>query len=172
MAARPLGPVVPDSDDHCLDLSRRRLLKLGGVGLLMWGTGFAVTGCACASNAPLAPAGTYWRDGTCLVLSLDAIDELSAVGGAVRVPVGGDPDLDGQIIVAHAEAERYCAFPNRCTHRGRELVYLHEDDALECCSGKSRFDLDGNVLEGPAPEPLTALTAYRDGRNLIIELGP
>jgi nitrite reductase/ring-hydroxylating ferredoxin subunit len=69
----------------------------------------------------------------------------------------------------HLAEDVYRAYANRCTHRRRELNYLHEEHRLECVSRKAHFDLAGNVIKGPAESALLVYPSHREGDDLVIE---
>lgn len=96
------------------------------------------------------------------------IPDLQAPGGAVRVPLE-TPDAKS-IIVARVSEQEYLAFLNKCTHNGRGLDYHHQSARIECCSGHSRFDLQGRVIDGNAETDLTVFSSILDQDNLIIEI--
>lgn len=96
------------------------------------------------------------------------VTELATPGGAVQVPVACTADPAQELIVIHAAEDDFRAFPNRCTHKNRQLDFLSAEEELECCSGKSRFALSGELLEGPATEPLVLLPVHRSGDELRI----
>jgi Rieske Fe-S protein len=98
------------------------------------------------------------------------VGTLLGVGGAVKFTL---PDADGPerkvILMRPGEAD-YRAFANACTHNGKELNYLHAKGLLACCGRSSRFDLAGEVIHGPAEEPLPSYPVAREGDELIIEI--
>jgi len=104
-----------------------------------------------------------------MIVSLTAAGPLDAVGGAVRLAIGGD-DEEAKIVVVHAVQDVFRAFAGQCTHNGKDLDYLHEDGILQCRSGKAQFDLDGDVLRGPAQRVLRVYPARREGNQLVIEI--
>jgi len=148
-------------------MRRREFIKLAGATLLCacaGGTG--ASGCASdASSAPLAPEGSYRREGNRVIISLAAVAELRAVEGAVRLAL----DDEGlKILVVHLEDDVYRAFTNRCTHRGKELNYLPERKTLQCLSRKAQFDREGNVIKGPAEGALAVYPSRQEGDELVI----
>jgi nitrite reductase/ring-hydroxylating ferredoxin subunit len=154
-------------------MRRREFLKLAGATAVCACTGgVGVGGCSSAGvpSAPLAPEGSYRRAGERVILSLTAVDELQAVGGAVRLALGDDEDSEVKILLVHPEDDVYRAFANRCTHRGKELNYLHEEKELRCRSRKARFDVEGHVIKGPAEGPLLVYPSRREGDELVIEI--
>jgi cytochrome b6-f complex iron-sulfur subunit len=57
-----------------------------------------------------------------------------------------------------------------CTHLGCITRYLSDEKCIACPCHGSRFDLEGNVIHGPAPRPLPWLEVQLDGGgNLVID---
>jgi Rieske Fe-S protein len=56
----------------------------------------------------------------------------------------------------------------QCTHQGSELNVF--DESLVCPAHGSEFDSKGNLLSGPAEEPLSIFPATIDGEYLKISL--
>jgi cytochrome b6-f complex iron-sulfur subunit len=110
-----------------------------------------------------------WRlEGKQAAIRLDEATALSPVGGAVRLEGNG---LASSVLVVHAGADEYLAFENRCTHGGRRLDPVKGKRELRCCSvNHSRFDYQGNRLGGPAKDPITVLSAEKNGEELIVTL--
>lgn len=154
------------------NINRREFVKLTGATAFCACVGAAgLCGCSNsgrASNIPLAPEGSYRREGDLVVVSLAAAGPLKPVGGTVRVILGGGEDAELRMVIVHAEGETYRAFADRCTHNGKELDYLPEAAKLQCRSGQAQFDLDGEVLRGPAKRALQVYPTRREGDQLLI----
>jgi cytochrome b6-f complex iron-sulfur subunit len=57
-----------------------------------------------------------------------------------------------------------------CTHLGCITRYLSDANIIACPCHGSRFDLEGNVLHGPAPRPLPWLEVQEDAAgNLVVD---
>jgi cytochrome b6-f complex iron-sulfur subunit len=57
-----------------------------------------------------------------------------------------------------------------CTHLGCITRYLSDERAIACPCHGSRFDLEGNVVHGPAPRPLPWLEVTADAAgNLVVD---
>jgi nitrite reductase/ring-hydroxylating ferredoxin subunit len=91
------------------------------------------------------------------------------MGGAIRCALGGE-DAETKLVVVHAGPEAYRAFADRCTHNGKALQLLPQSQTLQCRSRKARFDLEGQVLRGPAERALLAYPTRREGDELVIEV--
>ena len=55
-----------------------------------------------------------------------------------------------------------------CTHLGCITRFLSDQGAIACPCHGSRFDLEGNVVEGPAPRPLPWLDVGLDNAGLLV----
>ena len=57
-----------------------------------------------------------------------------------------------------------------CTHLGCITRFLSDEKAIACPCHGSRFDLEGNVVHGPAPRPLPWLEVQMDpAGNLVVD---
>jgi cytochrome b6-f complex iron-sulfur subunit len=57
-----------------------------------------------------------------------------------------------------------------CTHLGCITRFLSDERAIACPCHGSRFDLEGNVVHGPAPRPLPWLEVQTDATgNLVVD---
>jgi nitrite reductase/ring-hydroxylating ferredoxin subunit len=153
-------------------INRRDFIKLTGATALCACAGaVGISGCSNsggASSIPLASQGSYRRDGDLVIVSLSAADPLNPVGGAVRITFGDGGDAEIRMVIVHAQDGTYRAFADRCTHNGKELDYLPEAQKLQCRSGQAQFDLEGNVLRGPARRALPVYPARREGDQLLV----
>lgn len=59
-----------------------------------------------------------------------------------------------------------------CTHLGCMTRYKSDEKVIACPCHGSRFDLEGNVIHGPAPHPLPWLDVTEDASgNLVVDTG-
>jgi glycine/D-amino acid oxidase-like deaminating enzyme/nitrite reductase/ring-hydroxylating ferredoxin subunit len=79
---------------------------------------------------------------------LDSLDRLPPGGGAI-VDVDGD-----RLAVSRDEQGAYHALSPACTHMGCYVQWNQGEASWDCPCHGSRFDQDGEVLEGPAVRPL------------------
>ena len=57
-----------------------------------------------------------------------------------------------------------------CTHLGCITRYLSDENVIACPCHGSRFDIEGNVVHGPAPRPLPWIEIKPDGAgNLVVD---
>jgi nitrite reductase/ring-hydroxylating ferredoxin subunit len=154
-------------------INRREFIKVSGTAVF----------CSCASaiglgacstwrdeyNVPHVPEGSYRREGKKVIISLIAANVLQEVGTAVRLRLVGSEDSQQKIIIVRSGDDAYQAFADHCTHNGKELYYL-PGERIWCHSGKSQFDLEGNVIKGPVESGLFSYPLQREGDQLILEI--
>jgi cytochrome b6-f complex iron-sulfur subunit len=88
-----------------------------------------------------------------------------------EIPVGGAKDLvlnDLPIIVINRGQKGYIALSRVCTHLGCLVDYQKGAGILLCPCHGGKFDLDGNVISGPPPQPLPRLALKVEGNSLVI----
>ena len=88
-------------------------------------------------------------------LSAPSIDTLQAgEGGLVRA--------EGGAVAAYRDPDDnlHCLSPT-CTHLGCTVKWNHAEKSWDCPCHGSRFDVDGEVLSGPATEPLPRVEVDR-----------
>ncbi len=57
-----------------------------------------------------------------------------------------------------------------CTHLGCITRFLSDENVIACPCHGSRFDVEGNVVHGPAPRPLPWLEVQEDAAgNLVVD---
>jgi len=56
-----------------------------------------------------------------------------------------------------------------CTHMGCRVRWAPERDRYECPCHEGRFDADGQVISGPALEPLRAMSVTIEGEVVLVE---
>jgi cytochrome b6-f complex iron-sulfur subunit len=87
------------------------------------------------------------------ILKLSADSPLNKVGGAQTVTTSA-----GKVIVARTGESVFVAFSARCTHSGGPLSYDAKAQQFACPWHGSKFDASGQVVNGPARNPLKPFT--------------
>ena len=155
--------------DPPAELSRRGFLRGFAATCAASVCPHALLGCggpvaaAAARTIALPPA----VDGKIVVPVAD-IPELSAVGGWV---IGTSTGLQEPCIVVRSEAGRIDVASARCTHAGCNVAFNGLNYTLDCPCHGSSFELDGQVVSGPATLPLRAFRTEFDGATLLIATG-
>jgi Rieske Fe-S protein len=113
----------------------------------------------CESRVVQPPYGSNGATDTFDVSSLDADGK-----GLLTSTKGPD---GFRIVIIRQSASTYIAMSARCTHASCE-VNPPNGGRLICPCHQSAFDLDGNVVQGPADRPLTKYTAtYDPSKNTV-----
>jgi cytochrome b6-f complex iron-sulfur subunit len=97
------------------------------------------------------------------VVSLAAHPELMQVGGMALVK---PPEAPCQVLLSRKDSATVVALNARCTHLGCAVEVL--GGKFDCPCHGSQFDLDGNVVLGPAMDPLEKFTVAFDGTTITI----
>ena len=87
------------------------------------------------------------------------------------VPVGGAKNIvfnNTPAIIFNNKDKGYIALSKECTHLGCIVEYNSAMKSLVCPCHAGIYDLEGNVLFGPPPKPLTRLPVRIEGENIVI----
>jgi Rieske Fe-S protein len=98
-------------------------------------------------------------------IPLDKAEKLKTVGGSVTLKV-----KDTNILFIRDSETSIRALDPVCTHLGCVVGYNAKEKRIDCPCHGSRYDLDGNVLHGPAPKPLKKYEASLSGDRILIEM--
>jgi predicted flap endonuclease-1-like 5' DNA nuclease len=114
-----------------------------------------------------ADPGTWSLDDGKVTVKVNEIPTLQS-DGAVYLSGQG---LSTPILLVNLGGQYY-AYSNRCRHLlGRKIDLVVADKKLRCCSlGHSEYDLDGNVIKGPANQPITKFVVNKKEGDLSISL--
>ncbi|MGW9185016.1 QcrA and Rieske domain-containing protein [Agromyces sp. NPDC055661] len=155
------------------DLTRRTMLTLGSFGA--FGGALVLAGCSAdasdGSASPTAsPSPTLTEEpGTEPTTAPDAPAVGEDVAALADVPVGGsiDATINGQpALIAQPTAGQVVAFSAICTHQ--QCVVAAAGSEFDCPCHGSRFDAaTGDVLNGPALEPLSPIAVSVSGDRIV-----
>lgn len=140
-------------DSH---LTRRRFLETSAALL-----GVSIVGCD--SKTPPAPQSHSTAQGTIILTGMQPL--ANGIAQPFTFP-NGEPGL-----VFKTSAGQSGAVSAKCTHSGCTVEWNAPNNAktpLRCPCHESYFALDGNVLSGPAKEPLTRYTVQESVTNIIL----
>ena len=169
MSRPPLRASAPVPDETRspagVRLPRRDLLKLAAASAGAVGGGLAC-GADLAVGRPLIalPAVIGGR----ITLTVTDYPQLKAVGGGLVGRATGMPD---PIALTRAQEDRFFAFTAICTHLACVLDYHLLNALLVCPCHGSTFELDGQVLTGPATLSLRPMPTEYDGQRLGVVTG-
>lgn len=99
------------------------------------------------------------------VLKVDEKSPLNKVGGFDVI----ETKAAGRVIIVRTADMGFSAYSARCTHKGGKIKYDEKTGQLFCPSHGSRFDLQGQVVKGPATKPLQTFAAQNE---IVVTLKP
>lgn len=130
-------------------------------------------------SLPVLPTGLWIGASALLLSACGGVSYLAPRGSenrllvaAAQVPESGvllqRPGMEHPVFVHRTEQGEYVALLARCTHRGCQPDPV--GDRLVCPCHGSEFDLEGEVLQGPAERALLRFRVEREGEDLVVEL--
>jgi Rieske Fe-S protein len=152
-------------------ISRRKMLRRAVI----------VTGgiCSCPSlladekkstccNTPEISAECYTVSKNSISVDLNKTDTLNAFGEAATIV---NDERGFHIIIVRASEKEYLALSRICTHGGNVVNYNNKRNILQCNNyNHSIFDLKGQVVKGPATEPLHVYPVKWENNKLLLRL--
>ncbi|AWB95716.1 hypothetical protein DCE93_08605 [Agromyces badenianii] len=155
------------------DLTRRTILTLGSAGAV--GGALALVGCTAdapggsGSATPSPPPSLVEETPTAPTAAPDAPALGDDIAAVADVPVGGsiDATINGEpALISQPTAGRIVAFSAVCTHQ--QCVVAAAGDEFHCPCHGSMFDAaTGDVIQGPALEPLTPIGVAVSGDRIV-----
>ena len=101
-----------------------------------------------------------------IAIALSSFPDLMKLGGSL---VGKSTSYPRPIVVAQFEQGQFAAFDAICTHMNCTVSYNALNLELDCpCHGSTYDVMNGAVLGGPAPLPLTKLPVSSDGTTVTV----
>lgn len=113
---------------------------------------------SCSSNTTDNPTAPQNVDFT-LDLSKAENSSLNSVGGYT---------YQGGIIIARINTSTFSALSQACTHQGATVNYEASATRFHCPNHGSNFDVNGNVINGPAASPLQKYNTSLNGTMLRV----
>ncbi|CUU08498.1 cytochrome b6-f complex iron-sulfur subunit [Candidatus Thermokryptus mobilis] len=143
-------------------LSRREFVQLTGSILITSMTTSTLLillhGCKKEDSNPVQP-----QDKT-FTIKLREHPELSQVGGFKTFTVNSTP-----IIVFRTGQTTFKALSLICTHQGCTVNWVNSSMQFQCPCHGSKFDKDGNVIQGPASKNLQSYrTEYKSDTDEVV----
>ena len=151
-------------------MDRRKFLETtckSGLGLLLGVTALDL------SKIPTAKATVRQGDDPNIreipILLIDT-PELDNVGGIYHFQVDF---LEKDLLVVRKSMMTFITVDIKCTHKGCDVGYDAENTCFLCPCHESRFELDGQIRNGPAEKPLGSYkTLYNDELGEVTILIP
>jgi cytochrome b6-f complex iron-sulfur subunit len=88
-----------------------------------------------------------------------------------EIPSGDAKDFifrNTPAMIINRSDKGFIALSRVCTHLGCLVEYNRGKQRLICPCHAGSFDLEGNVLSGPPPKPLSVIPLRIDGENIVI----
>jgi cytochrome b6-f complex iron-sulfur subunit len=147
--------------------SRREFMEQAGMVAVMSTFGLAFfTGCSSSedqnpsSTPPPTSTNGITISGNTIRIDLTAQPGLAANGGWVLI-------IDAQTLVVNVGGS-YRAMTSVCTHSACDRNWTFANSKFTCTCHGSEFDTSGNVLQGPATQPLRTYTTSLNGTVLTV----
>lgn len=100
-----------------------------------------------------------------LAIGIDSMPELKKVGGSTFKKILGQP-----VLLIRVSEKEVRAFDPTCTHKKCKVDYFSDKNRFQCKCHKSAYDIDGNVLGGPAPKPLRRYRSKLSGDRVLLDI--
>jgi cytochrome b6-f complex iron-sulfur subunit len=148
--------------------SRREFIERAGMTAVMSTFGLSFfTACSSESetpNQPTTPPPTASNgvtiSGNTIRIDLTSQAALAVNGGWLLV-------IDAQTLVVNVGGA-YSALTSVCTHSSCDRNWTFASSKFTCTCHGSEFDTSGNVLQGPANQPLRSYTTGLNGTVLTV----
>lgn len=120
----------------------------------------ALSGCSTGLHSYLVASS-----GGAISLNLNEYPELGQIGGAIEIEFNGEP---GELVIVRISESSVVALSSTCTHLG--CTVRKEPSFFRCPCHGSTYDLEGNVVRGPAEQSLERYPARMSNEQIIISL--
>lgn len=101
-----------------------------------------------------------------LAIGLDKLSKLKEVGSSMTIKLKGR-----MVMFIRDSDDSVIGFDPTCTHQQCTVEHRAGSDKIECPCHGSIFDLQGNVLKGPAEKPLPRFETTLEDQRVIVDLG-
>jgi Rieske Fe-S protein len=102
----------------------------------------------------------------------DALEEGTPLPITLRVarPDGPSEVVDRKIVYLVKTGDAVRALDSTCTHLGCRTRFNAETKQIECPCHGGVYDVNGQVISGPPPEPLRAMTTRIEGGKVMVQV--
>lgn len=99
-------------------------------------------------------------------IDLGGMEELAETGSLRYQTPSGHSIL---VVQSLNDAQSVQAFSSVCTHRGCNVTWKTHDQMISCACHGSNFSAEGDVLQGPAQQPLQQYSVTVEEERILIE---
>ena len=161
-------------------MKRRDFFNFVGLGLVATSLPVAIAACTSTdttetdganANAPTTDAATSEAPTSEIATRDDGFAEIGTVAALDEAGfLADDSFMDEKVVVVRdpADATAVVALSSVCTHKG--CVVDWQGTELVCPCHNSKFSAEGEVLEGPAAEPLAKYEAIVEGDAVLVKV--
>jgi len=164
---------LPTSQSGKLTKSRREFIEKSGitVALSMFGLGFFTS---CSNSDDMQPDGS---SGTPMNPGTGGGTGIVVAGSTITIDLTiqtGLNDNGGWLLVTAGKTlvskvgNEFIALTSVCTHSGCDTNWSFSNSTYNCSCHGSKFDAQGNVITGPATQPLKVYATSVSGNTLTI----
>jgi Rieske Fe-S protein len=102
----------------------------------------------------------------------DALEEGTPLPITLRVarPDGPSEVVDRKVVYLVKSGTAVRALDSTCTHLGCRTRFNPESKQIECPCHGGVYDVSGNVISGPPPAPLRAMTTRIEGGKVMVQV--
>jgi len=164
------SPACAWSEPEWSSASRRAFLRTASGAAVMALLGITVTGCSDGNPTGAEPPEEPAEDGpvgitvdgnqVILDLTANATEDLTTQSGFLLID-------EADVMAINVDGTTIRAFTSVCTHQ-QCTINAFADDTFMCPCHGSEFDTQGEVVAGPAPQPLTEYDVSRSDDTVTI----
>jgi cytochrome b6-f complex iron-sulfur subunit len=152
-------------------MDRRKFLGWVGMGFLATSLPVAIAACNKETN-PSEPTTSTEK------LPEPPTPNSNQNGAYIAIGAVEKLDQDGQIlneekeviIIREPESKNLVALSAKCTHKGCLVNWKADEKQFVCPCHDALFKASGEVIEGPAKEPLAVYPVKEDNGQILVEI--
>jgi cytochrome b6-f complex iron-sulfur subunit len=99
-----------------------------------------------------------------LSIDMDQVPSLKGTGGQITIRL-----MHEDVLLIRDSENTVRVFNAHCTHKGCLVKFSEKNNRIECPCHGSQYDLNGNVLKGPASRPLPTHSGEIEGNQIILD---
>lgn len=152
-------------------MDRRQFLGWTGIGMLA--SSFPLVLAACNSGEETATTEPATSEDTEPEIDRSVREDGFQAVGTIQELESENRILDKMIdvmVIQSPQSEELAAFNPLCTHQGCTVEWNAEANQFDCPCHGSQFDASGEVVAGPATEPLGSYEVKTEGDLVLVKV--